>query len=294
MAQIIDGKKIAQQVKQEVKEKIKQLNDKGIEVTLAVIIVGNNPASRVYVDSKKRDCAEIGIKSIEYALSEDTTEEQLLSLIEKLNNDDKINGILVQMPLPKQIDESKVCKKILPFKDVDGFHPLNVGNLVTGIDERYTLVACTPAGVIEMLERENIIIEGKHVVIVGRSNIVGKPLSYLFLKKNATVTICHSRTKNLEKICQTADILVAAVGKAKMIKECFVKENAIIVDVGINRLEDSKKLVGDVDFDDVFNKAAYITPVPGGVGLMTRAMLMKNVLKAALIQNNLLEEFIID
>jgi len=272
---------------------IDKLKSKGIEITLAVIIVGNNPASRIYVDSKKKDCHQIGIKSVEYALPETTSQEHLISLIDKLNDDKSINGILVQMPLPKHIDEEEICNRILPEKDVDGFHPINIGRLLTSDNEKKVMIACTPAGVIEIMRREKIEIQGKHAVIIGRSNIVGKPLSFLFLKNNATVTICHSKTKNLSDICKMADILVAAVGKPKMVKDYMVKEGAAVIDVGINRL-DNNKIVGDVDFDNLIEKVSFITPVPGGVGLMTRAMLMKNVLKAALIQNNLLEEYYID
>jgi len=286
-AKIIDGKKMAQRIKEEVKSEIEKLKEKGIESTLAVVIVGNNPASRSYVNSKKRTCLELGINSVEYALDTTTTQEQLEDLIEKLNQDPKINGILVQLPLPNGLDESRVCKKILPQKDVDGFHPMNVGMLATGIDFEYSIKPCTPFGVIELLKRENIEIQGKHVVVIGRSNLVGKPLALLLLRENATVTICHSYTRDLKDICKTADILVAAVGKPKFITADMVKEGAVVIDVGINRDEATKKIVGDVDFEAVREVASYITPVPGGVGPMTVAMLMKNTLFATLLQNGL-------
>ncbi|WP_039764483.1 MULTISPECIES: bifunctional methylenetetrahydrofolate dehydrogenase/methenyltetrahydrofolate cyclohydrolase FolD [unclassified Caldicellulosiruptor] len=286
-AKIIDGKKIAQRIKEEVKSEIEKLKEKGIESTLAVVIVGSDPASRSYVNSKKRTCSELGINSIEYALDNTTTQEQLEDLIEKLNQDPKINGILVQLPLPKGLDESRVCKKILPQKDVDGFHPMNVGMVTTGIDFEFAIKPCTPFGIIELLKQENIEIKGKHAVVIGRSNIVGKPLALLFLRENATVTICHSYTKDLKDICKTADILVAAVGKPKFVTADMVKEGAVVIDVGINRDETTKKIVGDVDFETVRKVASYITPVPGGVGPMTVAMLMKNTLFATLLQNGL-------
>ncbi|WAM32556.1 bifunctional methylenetetrahydrofolate dehydrogenase/methenyltetrahydrofolate cyclohydrolase FolD [Caldicellulosiruptor naganoensis] len=287
-ANIIDGRKIAQMIKDEVKIEIAKLKEKGIESTLAVVIVGDDPASRSYVNSKKKTCSEVGINSIEYALDSTTTQEDLENLIERLNQDPKINGILVQLPLPNGLDEARVCKKILPQKDVDGFHPMNVGMLTTGIDFEYSIKPCTPFGVIELLKRENIEIRGKHAVVIGRSNIVGKPLALLLLRENATVTICHSHTKNLKEICKTADILVAAVGKPKFVTADMVKEGAVVIDVGINRDETSKKIVGDVDFEVVKEVASYITPVPGGVGPMTVAMLMKNTLFATLLQNGLL------
>ncbi|ABP67725.1 Methylenetetrahydrofolate dehydrogenase (NADP(+)) [Caldicellulosiruptor saccharolyticus DSM 8903] len=279
---------MAQRIKEEVKSEIEKLKEKGIESTLAVVIVGNDPASRSYVNSKKRTCLELGINSVEYALDTTTTQEQLENLIEKLNQDPKINGILVQLPLPNGLDESRVCKKILPQKDVDGFHPMNVGMLATGIDFEYSIKPCTPFGVIELLKRENIEIKGKHAVVIGRSNIVGKPLALLLLRENATVTICHSYTRDLKDICKTADILVAAVGKPKFVTADMVKEGAVVIDVGINRDETTKKIVGDVDFETVRRVASYITPVPGGVGPMTVAMLMKNTLFATLLQNGLI------
>lgn len=286
-AKIIDGKKIAQRIKEEVKSEIEKLKEKGIESTLAVVIVGNDPASRSYVNSKKRTCLELGINSIEYALDNTTTQEQLEDLIEKLNQDPKINGILVQLPLPNGLDEARVCKKILPQKDVDGFHPVNMGMVTTGIDFEFAIKPCTPFGIIELLKQENIEIRGKHAVVIGRSNIVGKPLALLLLRENATVTICHSYTKDLKDICKTADILVAAVGKPRFITADMVKEGAVVIDVGINRDETTKKIVGDVDFEAVREVASYITPVPGGVGPMTVAMLMKNTLFATLLQNGL-------
>ncbi|WAM34736.1 bifunctional methylenetetrahydrofolate dehydrogenase/methenyltetrahydrofolate cyclohydrolase FolD [Caldicellulosiruptor morganii] len=287
-ANIIDGKKIAQAIKDEVKIEIGKLKEKGIESTLAVVIVGDDPASRSYVNSKKKACSEVGINSIEYALDGTTSQEELENLIERLSQDPKINGILVQLPLPDGLDETKVCKKILPQKDVDGFHPLNVGRLTTGIDFEYSIKPCTPFGVIELLKRENIEIKGKHAVVIGRSNIVGKPLALLLLRENATVTICHSHTGNLKEICKSADILVAAVGKPGFVTSDMVKEGAVVIDVGINRDDTSKKIVGDVDFENVKQVASYITPVPGGVGPMTVAMLMKNTLFATLLQNGLL------
>lgn len=287
-AKIIDGKKIAQEIKNEVKMEVEKLKEKGIDVTLAVVIVGNNPASRSYVNSKKKACAEVGINSIEYALDQNISQGELEELVEKLNQDSKINGILVQLPLPKGFDESRVCKLIKAEKDVDGLTPLNVGMFTTGIDFEQAIKPCTPAGIIEMLKRENIEIKGKHAVVIGRSNLVGKPLSILLLKENATVTICHSYTKNLKDICKCADILVAAVGRPGFVTSDMIKEGAVVIDVGINRDELTKKIVGDVDFDSVKDVASYITPVPGGVGLVTVAMLMKNTLHATLVQNNLI------
>ena len=244
---------------------------------LAVIIVGDDPASRVYVNNKKKACEEIGILSEEYALPAETTEEELLGLIDKLNNDKKISGILVQLPLPKGIDEEKVLNRINPKKDVDAFHPVNVGKIMVG---NFDFVPCTPAGVMELIAESGIDISGKECVVVGRSNIVGKPMSMLLLHKNATVTICHSRTKNLSEVVKGADVVVAAVGKAKFVTADMVKEGAVVIDVGINRM-DNGKLCGDVDFDAVAPKCSYITPVPGGVGPMTIAVLMQNTLKAA-------------
>lgn len=289
-AKIIDGRKIAQEIKNEVKVEVEKLKQQGIEITLAVVIVGNNPASRSYVNSKKRTCSELGINSVEYALDGNTTQEQLENLIEKLNQDSNINGILVQLPLPDGLDEDRICKKILPQKDVDGFHPMNVGMVATGIDFEFAIKPCTPFGIIELLKRENIEIKGKHAVVIGRSNIVGKPLSLLLLRENATVTVCHSYTNGLKDICKTADILVAAVGRPRFVTADMVKEGAVVIDVGINRDETTKKIVGDVDFESVKEVASYITPVPGGVGPMTVAMLMKNTLFAALLQKGLIHK----
>lgn len=279
-AQIIDGKAISQIIKDELKEKTARLKEQGIEVTLAVILVGEDPASQVYVRNKKRACEYIGYRSLSYELPKDTSQEELLKLIDELNNRDDVNGILVQMPLPSQIDEKTVIDAIDPKKDVDGFHPMNVGALCIG---EKGFVSCTPAGVIQLLKRGcdgKIDIAGKECVIVGRSNIVGKPMSLLMLRENATVTIAHSRTKNLAEVCKRADILIAAVGKAGMITKDFVKEGAVVIDVGINRTEDGK-LCGDVCFDEVKEIASAITPVPGGVGPMTIAMLMNNCYEAA-------------
>ena len=269
---IIDGKKISTEIKDECKEKVALYKEKGIEICMAVIQVGSDPASSVYVNNKKKACEYIGIKSLSYHLEESTTEEELLALIDTLNNDDTVRGILVQLPLPKTISEDKVLMAISPSKDVDGFHPMNVGNLCIG---RKGFLSCTPAGVIELLNRYNIEIAGKECVVVGRSNIVGKPMSILLLRENGTVTITHSRTKDLKEVCKRADILVAALGKPKFITKDYVKEGAVVIDVGIHRNENNK-LCGDVDFEAVAPKCSAITPVPGGVGPMTIAMLMKN------------------
>lgn len=281
MAVIIDGKKISQEIKDEVKAKAEHLKAAGIEPCLAVILVGEDPASRVYVRNKKRACEYCGIKSLSYELPESTTEEELLALVDKLNNDKSCNGILVQLPLPKHINEEKVLLKIKPEKDVDGFHPYNVGLLSIGSAD---LKACTPAGCIELIKRSGIDICGKNCVVVGRSNIVGKPVGMLLLAENGTVTTCHSKTKNMAEVCANADILVVAIGKEKFIKADMIKEGAVIIDVGINRMEDGK-LCGDVDFDEAVTKAGYITPVPGGVGPMTIAMLMNNCITACEKQN---------
>ena len=283
MAKIIDGKAISANVKAQVKAKADKLKEQGIEIGLAVVIVGNNPASRVYVNNKKKACAEVGFNSYEYALPEETTQEELLDLVKKLNEDDKVNGILVQLPLPEHIDENAVINTIRPEKDVDAFHPENVGHIMIG---DFNFLPCTPAGVMEMLAQSGIETEGKDCVVIGRSNIVGKPMAMLLLHKNATVTICHSRTKNLAEICRRADILVAAVGRAKFVTADMIKDGAVVIDVGMNRLE-SGKLCGDVDYDGCFEKAGYITPVPGGVGPMTIAMLMKNTLTSAKVKNNI-------
>lgn len=268
---------VSQKIKDALKKETEVLKSKGVTPGLAVVIVGNDPASRVYVNSKKRACEEIGYLSREYALGEETSEEELLNLVKKLNSDDEIDGILVQLPLPKHINEETIINAINPEKDVDAFHPVNVGKIMIG---NFDFLPCTPAGVMELINESGIDICGKNAVVVGRSNIVGKPQAMLLLHKNATVTICHSKTKNLKEICKTADILVAAVGRAQMITGDYIKEGAIVIDVGMNRLE-NKKLVGDVDFESAEKKASYITPVPGGVGPMTIAMLMRNTLTAA-------------
>ena len=278
MAELIDGKLISAQIKDECKEKVALLKEKGIEVTLAVIQVGEDPASSVYVNNKKKACEYIGANSLSYNLKEDSTQEELLKLIDDLNNDDKVNGILVQLPLPKHFDEDEVIRRINPDKDVDGFHPINVGRLSIG---EKGFVSCTPAGIIQLLKRSNVEIEGKECVIIGRSNIVGKPMSMLMLRENATVTICHSKTKNLSEVTKRADILIVAIGKPKMIDASYVKEGAVVIDVGIHRVDpDSKKLCGDVDFESVEPVAGKITPVPGGVGPMTIAMLMSNLVNS--------------
>lgn len=278
MAKILDGKAVSQRVKNALKEETEKFVEKyGIKPGLAVVIVGDDPASRVYVNSKKKACAEIGYYSEEHALPESTTEDELLSLVEKLNGEEKIHGILVQLPLPKHIDEEKIINAINPKKDVDAFHPVNVGKIMIG---NFDFLPCTPAGVMELIDDAGIDLTGKNCVVVGRSNIVGKPQAMLLLHKNATVTICHSKTKNIKEITKNADVLVAAVGRAQMFDGDYIKDGAVVIDVGMNRLE-NKKLVGDVDFESAEKKASYITPVPGGVGPMTIAMLMKNTLTAA-------------
>ncbi len=277
MTQIIDGKKISAEIKDELKEKVSALKAEGKEITLAVIQVGSDPASTVYVGNKKKSCAYIGIRSLAYELPEDTTEEELLSLVEQLNQSRDVHGILVQLPLPEQINEDKIIKAIAPKKDVDGFHPQSVGALSIG---QPGFVSCTPAGIIQLLKRSGIEIDGKECVIVGRSNIVGKPMALLLLRENGTVTVCHSHTKNLKEVCRRADILVAAIGKPKFFNHEYVKEGAVVIDVGIHRNE-NHKLCGDVDYDDVFPHVSAITPVPGGVGPMTIAMLMYNCVQAA-------------
>ncbi len=278
MTKIIDGKAISQEIKDELKEQVVQLKKQGVEITLAVIQVGNDPASSVYVRNKKNACAYIGIDSLAYELPEETTEQELLDLIQQLNDNDKVNGILVQLPLPGHINEDKVLDAIRYEKDVDGFHPQNVGALCIG---KKGHVSCTPAGVIQLLKRSGIEIAGKECVVVGRSNIVGKPMSLLLLRENGTVTVAHSRTADLAEVTRRADILVVAVGKPKMITADYVKEGAVVIDVGIHRKEDGK-LCGDVDYDSVFDKCSAITPVPGGVGPMTIAMLMYNCVSTAL------------
>ncbi len=279
MTKLIDGKAISAAIRAEIAEDVKKLKaEKGITPGLAVIIVGEDPASKVYVRNKPRACEEVGFRSLGYELPADTTEEELLSLVEKLNRDDEVHGILVQLPLPHHLNEEKILLAIDPSKDVDAFHPYNVGKIMIG---NYDFLPCTPAGVMELLRRSDIEISGKECVVVGRSNIVGKPQAMLLLQANGTVTICHSRTKDLREVCRRADILIAAIGKPEFFDASFVKEGAVVIDVGINRRADGK-LCGDVKFDDVAPHASYITPVPGGVGPMTIAMLMKNTLTAAL------------
>lgn len=282
MYKLIDGKEISAAVKKSIAAEVATLAAKGIETALAVIIVGDDPASQVYVGSKKRACAELGIRSEEYALPAETTQQQLLEIIAQLNERSDINGILCQLPLPKHIDEKTVINAILPSKDVDAFHPVNVGRIMIG---DFDFLPCTPAGIMEMLKYSQIDVEGKHCVVIGRSNIVGKPMAMLMLHKNATVTICHSKTKNLAEICRSADVLVAAVGRARFVTADMVKEGAVVIDVGMNRPDG--KLCGDVDFASVAEKCSAITPVPGGVGPMTIAMLMQNTLTAARRQNNI-------
>lgn len=272
MAERIDGKKISAEIKEELKTEVAALKEQGKEAALAVIQVGADPASSVYVRNKKKACEYIGIKSLSYELPETSTEQELLDLIEQLNKDDVVNGILVQLPLPEHMDEDKVIKAISPQKDVDGFHPQNVGALVIGQEG---FVSCTPAGIIQLLKRSGIEIEGKNCVVVGRSNIVGKPMALLMLRENATVTVTHSKTRNLKEICKEADILIVAIGKKEFITKEYVKEGAVVIDVGIHR-DENNKLSGDVKFDEVEPIASAITPVPGGVGPMTIAMLMNN------------------
>lgn len=276
MAEIISGTEISAKKRREIKEKVFKYRENGGHIGLAVIIVGDDGASKIYVRNKRRACEEVGIESFEYALSENTSESDLLELISKLNSDPRVNGILCQLPLPSHINEKNVINAIDPKKDVDAFHPINTGRILTG---DYGFLPCTPAGVIEMLKEKNIPIEGRHCVIVGRSNIVGKPLAMMFLKENATVTVCHSKTKDLKAETLRADILVAATGKAHLITADMVKSGAVVIDVGINR-DENGKLCGDVLFSDVEKKASYITPVPGGVGPMTITMLLENTVKA--------------
>ena len=276
MARIIDGKAISQKIKDELKEEVARKKSEGKDACLAVIQVGNDPASTVYVGNKKKACAYIGIDSKSYELPEETTQDELLNLIDKLNDDPKITGILVQLPVPEHIDEDTIIRRISPLKDVDGFHPMSVGALCIG---EKGFVSCTPAGIIKLLKYSDIDIEGKECVVIGRSNIVGKPMSLLLLRENGTVTICHSRTRNLKDVCKRADILVVAIGKPGMINDEYIKDGAVVIDVGIHRKADGK-LCGDVDFESVEPKCSAITPVPGGVGPMTIAMLMYNVVSA--------------
>lgn len=283
MSNIIDGKLVSASVKERVAVEVKKLNASGISVCLAVILVGQDPASQIYVANKKKACEQLGIISKEYLLPETTTQDELLALVRKLNADDSVNGILCQLPLPKGLDEKVVIEAIDPNKDVDAFHPVNVGRIMIG---DYDFLPCTPAGVMELLSYYNIDVCGKECVVIGRSNIVGKPMGMLLLHKNGTVTISHSRTKDLADVTRRADILVAAVGKAKFVTADMVKDGAVVIDVGMNR--EAGKLCGDVDFDAVSQKVSYITPVPGGVGPMTIATLMQNTLTAAKRQNNLI------
>lgn len=283
MAMRIDGKAIAASVRAEVAEEVSKLKEQGITPGMAVVIVGDDPASRIYVNNKKKACAEVGIYSEEYALPADTTQEALTALVKELNGRKDINGILVQSPLPKGLDEKAVVETIDPNKDVDAFHAVNVGKIMIG---DFDFLPCTPAGIIELLDRSGVEIEGKHCVVVGRSNIVGKPMAMLLLHRNGTVTICHSRTRNLAEICREADILVAAVGKANFITADMIKPGAAVIDVGMNR-DENGKLCGDVNYVEAEKVAGWITPVPGGVGPMTIAMLMKNAVNGAKIQNGL-------
>ncbi|TCP69747.1 bifunctional methylenetetrahydrofolate dehydrogenase/methenyltetrahydrofolate cyclohydrolase FolD [Baia soyae] len=277
MAQLINGKQIASDIRQELKEEVSQLQQQGIRPGLMVIFVGNNPASQSYIRGKVRAATEVGIASEVLRMGEDITETQLLDRIEELNQDEAVHGILVQLPLPKHIDELKVIEAISPEKDVDGFTPINVGKMMTGLN---CYLPCTPFGIMQLLERSNVTIDGKHVVVIGRSNIVGKPVSILLQRANATVTMCHSRTPDLATFTRQADIIVSAVGRVGLITADHIKEDAVVIDVAMNRNEEGK-LVGDVLFDEVFDKASAITPVPGGVGPMTIAMLMHNTIEAA-------------
>lgn len=274
---IIDGKAVSAKVRQEIKKEVEALKDKGITPGLAVVIVGQDPASRVYVNNKKKACLELGMYSEEYALPEETTQEELLHLVQKLNAKEDIHGILVQLPLPKHLDEKTVINNIDPKKDVDAFHPVNVGKIMIG---DYDYLPCTPAGIMELLKDTGVDLTGKECVVIGRSNIVGKPMAMLLLHQNATVTICHSKTRNLKEIVKRADVVVAAVGRANFVTADMVKEGAIVIDVGMNRLENGK-LCGDVNFEEVSKVAGFLTPVPGGVGPMTITTLMKNTLTAA-------------
>lgn len=278
---IIDGKAVSKKVKEDVKAECEQLKAKGVTPGLAVIIVGDDPASQVYVHNKEVACEACGFYSVKYALPAETTQEELNALIDKLNKDDKINGILCQLPLPSHLDDKEVINRIDPLKDVDAFHPVNVGAIMIG---DYNYLPCTPAGVMELIHSTGVDVSGKKAVVMGRSNIVGKPMAMLLLHENATVEITHSRTQNLADITKEADILVAAIGKAKFVKADMVKDGAVVIDVGMNR-DENGKLCGDVDFEGVKDKCSFITPVPGGVGPMTIAMLMKNTLTAAKIQN---------
>lgn len=281
MTEIIDGKGLAKKIRENLKKDVEELKEEGIIPKFAVILIGDDPASKIYVRNKNKACIEIGIDYEEHVLKQDTTMEELLKLIDKLNNNKSINGILLQSPLPKHLDINEALKRIDYKKDVDGFNPINVGKLSLGQD---CFISCTPYGIIKMLEEYKIPIEGKKAVIIGRSNIVGKPLIQCLLSKNATVTVCHSKTQNIEEITKSSDIIITAMGKPKFLKENMVKQGATVIDVGINRMENGK-IVGDVDFEEVSKKTSYITPVPGGVGPMTIAMLMNNIIKATKEQN---------
>ena len=282
---IIDGKELAKKIRANLKIECEELKNKQINPKLAVIMVGDDPASKVYVRNKSKVCEDVGIEYKEYLLSSNTKQKELIELIEKLNQDKRINGILLQSPIPANLDINEAFRTISPQKDVDGFNPVNVGKLVLNQD---TFVSCTPYGIMKMFEKYNIDLTGKNVVILGRSNIVGKPLMHCCLNKNATVTVCHSKTQNLAQKAKEADILISAIGKAQFVTADMVKENAVVIDVGINRLENGK-ITGDVDFENVKEKASYITPVPGGVGPMTIAMLMNNVIKATKRQNGMID-----
>lgn len=277
MAQIIDGKLISKQIKDELKEEVQSMKAQGTNICLAVVQVGNDPASSVYVNNKKKACSYIGIESRAYELEDSVTEEELAGLVEQLNNDEGVNGILVQLPLPSHIDEDRIIRTISPDKDVDGFHPVSVGRLWIG---EKGFLSCTPAGIIQLLKRSGIEIEGKECVVIGRSNIVGKPMAALLLRENATVTVAHSRTKNLKEVAKHADILIVAIGKRQFINSDYVKDGAVVIDVGMHR-DENNKLCGDVDFADVADRTSAITPVPGGVGPMTIAMLMNNCVETA-------------
>ena len=285
MAIIIDGKELAKKIRSNLKLESDKLKIKGISPKLAVILVGNDSASKIYVKNKNKACEETGIDFQEFLLEEMTTQNELNKLIEELNNTPTVNGILLQSPIPKGLNINEAIQNISPEKDVDGFNPINVGKLVTNQD---TFISCTPYGVIKMFEEYNIDLTSKNVVILGRSNIVGKPMAHCCLNKNATVTICHSKTQNIQEITKRADILISAIGNPNFVKKDMVKENAVVIDVGINRLENGK-ITGDVDFENVKEKASYITPVPGGVGPMTIAILMHNIIKATKMQNNILD-----
>lgn len=285
MATIIDGKELAKKIRANLKIECEELKNKGIKSKLAVIMVGDDPASKVYVRNKSRACEDVGIEYEEHLLDDKTTQKELIDLIKKLNEDETVNGILLQSPIPSNLDINEAFRTITPEKDVDGFNPVNVGKLVLNQD---TFVSCTPYGIMKMFEEYNIDLTGKNVVILGRSNIVGKPLIHCCLNRNATVTTCHSKTQNIKEIASRADILISAIGKAHFVTEDMVKENAVVIDVGINRL-DNGKITGDVDYEKVEEKASYITPVPGGVGPMTIAMLMNNVIKATKRQNGMID-----